>query len=113
MPSGIYVLLNYFLRVDGVVIRMNGTRYHFEVGKNFILKEFTAREAQFDKIRHVSDTYTTIGREIDRKFNVFFHSLYFQLPPAIYTVPAEIEKHLSVTLKTCQKVFFDSDSNEE
>lgn len=53
MPSGFFILLNYFLRVDGVVIRMNGTRYHYEVGNDFILKEYTAREAKFDKIKHV------------------------------------------------------------
>lgn len=60
MPSGFYILLNYFLRVDGVVIRMNGTRYHYEVGNNFIFKEFTAREAKFDQIQHVSDTCNNV-----------------------------------------------------
>lgn len=101
MPTGFYILLNYFLRVDGVVIRMNGTRYHFEVGNNFIIKEFTAREASFEKIRHVSARDGFIVRRAISKFDSF------QIPPSVYTVPAEIEKHLSVTLKTCQKVFFD------
>lgn len=100
MPSGFYILLNYFLRVDGVVIRMNGTRYHFEVGNKYIFKEFTAREAQFDKIRHVSD-------EICLYLEYALISNPFQIPPSIYTVPAEIEKHLTVILKTSQKVFFD------
>lgn len=53
MPSGFFILLTYFLRVDNVLIRMNGTRYHYEVGNNYILKEFTSREAKFENIKHV------------------------------------------------------------
>lgn len=64
MPSGIYILLNYFLRVDGVVIRMNGTRYHLEKEKNYMLKEFTSREAKFENIKHVSGA---------KRLFVFFH----------------------------------------
>lgn len=54
MPSGFFILLSYFLRVDGVLIRMNGTRFHYEKGKNYILKEYTSREAKFENIKHVS-----------------------------------------------------------
>ncbi|XP_031625218.1 TIP41-like protein [Contarinia nasturtii] len=81
MPSGFFILLSYFLRVDGVLIRMNGTRFHYEIGNNYILKEYTSREAKFESIKH--------------------------LPPAIYTTPSEIEKHLTITLKKTQKLFFD------
>lgn len=54
MPSGFFILLSYFLRVDGVLIRMNGTRFHYETGNNYILKEYTSREAKFESIKHVS-----------------------------------------------------------
>lgn len=54
MPSGFFILLTYFLRVDGVLIRMNGTRFHYEKGNNFILKEYTSREAKFESIKHVN-----------------------------------------------------------
>lgn len=60
MPSGFYILLTYFLRVDNVLIRMNGTRFHFEKDKNYILKEFTSKEAKFESIKHVS--YLSTGR---------------------------------------------------
>lgn len=102
MPSGFYILLNYFLRVDGVVIRMNGTRFHYEVGKNYIIKEFTAREAAFAKIRHVSVVTWFIIL-----CSIWIWSVLLQIPPSVYTVPAEIEKHLTVILKTTQKVFFE------
>lgn len=55
MPSGFYILLTYFLRVDNVLIRMNGTRFHFEKDNNYILKEFTSKEAKFENIKHVSE----------------------------------------------------------
>lgn len=70
MPSGFYILLNYFLRVDGVVIRMNGTRYHFEKEKKYILKEFTSREAKFDNIKHVSPI-----ESLSKSVFKFFHFL--------------------------------------
>lgn len=53
MPSGFFILLSYYLRVDGVLIRMNGTRFHYEKGNDFILKEYTSREAKFESIKHV------------------------------------------------------------
>lgn len=80
MPSGFFILLSYFLRVDGVLIHMNGTRFHYETGNDFILKEYTSREAKFENIKHI--------------------------PPAIYTTPSEIEKHLNITEKKTQKIFF-------
>lgn len=57
MPSGFFILLTYFLRVDGVLIRMNGTRFHYETGNDYMLKEFTTREAKFETIKHVSIIY--------------------------------------------------------
>lgn len=57
MPSGFFILLNFFLRVDGVLIRMNGTRFHYELGNNYIIKEFTQREAEFKNLKHVSNEY--------------------------------------------------------
>lgn len=74
MPSGFYVLLRYFMRVDNVMIRMNETRYYFENGKDFILKEYTSREATYDRLKHV--------------------------PPALYISPNEIGDHLPITVRT-------------
>lgn len=55
MPSGFFILLSYFLRVDGVLIRMNGTRFHYETGNDYMLKEYTSREAKFENIKHVNE----------------------------------------------------------
>lgn len=58
MPSGFFVLLNFFLRVDGVLIRMNSTRYYYELDNNYLLKEFTSREAKFENLKHVNQFET-------------------------------------------------------
>ncbi len=73
MPSGFYILLRFFLRVDNVMIRMNETRYHFENGNDYILKEYTSREATYDQLKKV--------------------------PPALYISPNEIGEHLPVNVQ--------------
>lgn len=80
MPSGFFILLRFFLRVDDVLIRINDTRFHYEIGNNFILKEFTSKEARVEKLQHV--------------------------PPSLFVTPSEIEKHLPVSIKTTHKIIF-------
>ncbi|CRK87788.1 CLUMA_CG001540, isoform A [Clunio marinus] len=79
MPSGFYILLRFFMRVDNVMIRMNETRYHYETGKDFIIKEYTSRESTYDRLRKV--------------------------PPALFICPNEIGEHLPVTLIMGKKRF--------
>lgn len=55
MPGSFFILLRYFLRIDSVMLRINDTRIYHEFGKNYLLREFTSREAKVQDIR-VSDT---------------------------------------------------------
>lgn len=80
MPSGFFILLRYFLRIDNVLVRINDTRFHYEIENPYILKEYTSKEARAEKLKHV--------------------------PPPLFTVPSEIEKHLPVLEKTAEKLFF-------
>ncbi|XP_065649147.1 TIP41-like protein isoform X3 [Hydra vulgaris] len=50
MPSSFFVLQRFFLRVDGVIIRMNDTRLYYEMGNNFILREYSSREKKIKDI---------------------------------------------------------------
>lgn len=54
MPSGFFVLYRFFLRVDGVLVRVIDTRMHYELENSFILREKSFREAKFSEIRHNS-----------------------------------------------------------
>lgn len=52
MPTGFFLLHRFFLRVDGVLIRVIDTRMHYELEKGYVLRERSFREAQFDEISH-------------------------------------------------------------
>ncbi|KAF5308104.1 hypothetical protein FQR65_LT00647 [Abscondita terminalis] len=44
MPTSFFVLLRYFLRVDGVLVRINDTRYFHDFATDYVLKEYTNKE---------------------------------------------------------------------
>lgn len=46
MPNSFFILLRYFLRIDGVMLRLNDTRYYHEFDTDFILREYTSKEAK-------------------------------------------------------------------
>ncbi|XP_011315529.1 TIP41-like protein isoform X2 [Fopius arisanus] len=50
MPGSFFILLRYFLRIDNVMLKINDTRLYHEFGKNYILREYTSREAQVKDI---------------------------------------------------------------
>ncbi|KAL4608724.1 TIP41-like protein-like [Arapaima gigas] len=85
MPTSFFVLLRFFLRVDGVLIRINDTRVYHEAGKNYMLREFSTRESKISVLKHV--------------------------PPALYTDPNEIAQHLPLKLTECEKLEFPEPHN--
>jgi type 2A phosphatase activator TIP41 len=46
MPSGFFILLRYFLRVDNVLVKINDTRFYHEFETDFFLREYTSKEAK-------------------------------------------------------------------
>lgn len=51
MPGTFYILLRYFLRIDNVLLRVNDTRIYNEFGKDYLLLEYTSREAKVADIK--------------------------------------------------------------
>lgn len=78
MPTSFFLLLRFFLRVDGVLIRINDTRLYHEAGKNYMLREFSTRESKISELQNV--------------------------PAALYTDPNEISQHLTLKLTECEKL---------
>ncbi|XP_068979300.1 TIP41-like protein isoform X2 [Bombus flavifrons] len=70
MPTSFFILLRYFLRIDGVMLRINDTRLYHEFGQDYILREYTSREARVEEIR---------------------------VPPSLFVEPSEIAPHLPLT----------------
>ena len=80
MPSGFFILLRFFMRVDGVLVRCFDTRYHYEVGKSYILREYLERESPIASLKSEfqasSDTNAVIAQ---LKTNVHrLEKLFFQ-----------------------------------
>jgi len=46
MPRSLFILARFYLRVDGVLARINDTRIYHEMGKSYLLREYTNREAK-------------------------------------------------------------------
>lgn len=78
MPSGFYILQRFFLRVDHVLIRINDTRFHYEKGNDYILREYTHREAKIEQLKNV--------------------------PPALFINPNEVAEHIPVISKRNEKL---------
>mmetsp|Transcript_1614 Transcript_1614/g.2852 ORF Transcript_1614/g.2852 Transcript_1614/m.2852 type:complete len:126 (-) Transcript_1614:23-400(-) len=51
MNDCFYILLRYYLRVDGVCVRIFDTRIFHAFGEKFIHREFQYREAKYDELR--------------------------------------------------------------
>ena len=62
MPSGLFILQRFYLRVDDVLIRINDTRVYFERGANYILREYTSRESRTKDLK-VADRKIIISIE--------------------------------------------------
>nr|CAB3266973.1 TIP41-like protein [Phallusia mammillata] len=66
MPSCFFLLLRFFLRVDGVLSRILDTRWYHEFGKNHIIREYTEKEKSFNEMRGVSPAMLTDVNYMDR-----------------------------------------------
>ncbi|XP_048525937.1 TIP41-like protein [Dendroctonus ponderosae] len=51
MPSSFFILLRFFLRVDGVMVRVNDTRVFHDFTKNFIIREYTNKECGVKELK--------------------------------------------------------------
>ncbi|XP_075876208.1 TIP41-like protein isoform X1 [Nelusetta ayraudi] len=80
MPTSFFLLLRFFLRVDGVLIRINDTRLYHEARNSYMLREFSTRESKIEELKNV--------------------------PAGLYTDPNEIAQYLTLKLTDCEKLEF-------
>lgn len=51
MPERLLLLARFFLRLDGVVVRLRDTRVYVEHGGRKVVRQYTAREAGYEALR--------------------------------------------------------------
>ena len=51
MPERLLLLSRFFLRLDGVVIRIRDTRVYIELDSNTVVRQYTAKEESYDVVR--------------------------------------------------------------
>ncbi|XP_014679923.1 PREDICTED: TIP41-like protein [Priapulus caudatus] len=84
MPGKFFVLLRFFLRVDGVLIRMNDTRLYHENDKNYMIREYTSKQKKTSDIK---------------------------APPESFIDPIAISEHLDTIEEILEKVEFPTLTN--
>ncbi|EFX82260.1 TIP41-like protein [Daphnia pulex] len=77
MPSGFFVLLRFYLRVDDVLIRINDTRLYYEKDNQYILREYTSKESKAKDLK-VPRVFWGDPNEISQHLSLS-HSLYEKL----------------------------------
>ena len=70
MPGTFYILLRYFLRIDNVMLRVNDTRIYHEFGKDYLIREYTSREARVEEINVRSNFICIILFSIKYMINI-------------------------------------------
>eukprot|EP00128_Syssomonas_multiformis_P016946 Colp12_sorted_trinity150504_noHs@4177 len=53
MPSCFLVLQRFFLRVDGVLCRIHDTRVYHQFGKDYLIRDYTAKEDMWSSVNQV------------------------------------------------------------
>jgi type 2A phosphatase activator TIP41 len=69
MPQRMLLLSRFFLRLDGVIIRIRDTRVFIEFETLQVLREYTAREESYDVVKRklgARDDVASIMRDPDR-----------------------------------------------
>lgn len=85
MQGSLFILLRFYLRVDGVLVRINDTRIHYQAGQNYFLREYSSRESKFSDLQNPYVDATTISEHLELKYQlseklVFPTSISLEVP---------------------------------
>jgi type 2A phosphatase activator TIP41 len=67
MPERLLLLSRFFLRLDGVVVRMRDTRVYVEHDSKRVIRQYTAKEGKYDdlqeKLRGMRENVAEVFRD--------------------------------------------------
>jgi type 2A phosphatase activator TIP41 len=104
MPNSFYLLLRYFMRVDGVHVRLNETRIYHEFSWNYLLREYTSREASMATLNVINSQHQFV-----KPLNLFIP----QIPSALCVDPNRIMHMLPLVNSSYDKVILPNDPSSE
>ena len=81
MPTSFFILQRFFLRVDGVVIRVYDTRIYYESHNSYLIREYSEKE--------------TLVKDLT-------------CSPRLFIEPNEIANHLETKFSICERLDFPS-----
>ena len=61
MPSRLLLLARFFMRLDNVIIRLRDTRVYVDFDTGEVIREYLAKEEQYETVRQVSYSPSTSG----------------------------------------------------
>ena len=56
MPARLLLLCRFFMRLDGVMLRLRDTRVYVDFDRKEVIREYTAREEEYNKVREILAT---------------------------------------------------------
>ncbi|XP_035985256.1 TIP41-like protein isoform X3 [Fundulus heteroclitus] len=110
MPSSFFLLQRFFLRVDGVLIRINDTRLYYEDGRDYMLREFSTRENTIAELKKCLEEGAAsygwlLAPPPSTVWDIDTRNLREKnIPAAFYTNPNEIAQHLTLKVTECEKL---------
>nr|CAD7602406.1 unnamed protein product [Timema genevievae] len=99
MPSSFFILLRFFLRVDNVMLKVNDTRIYHEFGTDYVLREYTSKEAKARDLK------------VKAHFLLPPHLKFRFVPAAMLTEPNEVAQMLPLVSSSFEKLSFPIQSN--
>lgn len=69
MPSGFFILLRLYLRVDRVLVRINDTRIHWETANRYLLREYSSKERRIEELTVKQREIVTDANAISQYLN--------------------------------------------
>ena len=53
MPARLLLLCRFFMRLDNVLVRLRDTRVYIDFDKKEVIREYSAKEEEYDKVREI------------------------------------------------------------
>lgn len=73
MPNIMFVLARFYLRIDNALARINDTRLYFESTNNYILREYTNREANLNSLANLKISTLINSNELSPYLSLIEH----------------------------------------